>query len=326
MTVELIQGLLLAFAIVVILMPPYIRLLRTTGLHEADPDRGSGQPPGQARHADDGRGADHRRRPGALPPAPVAARGRDLRPARRHWPGSACSERSTTSSTPRRARGSAIRQKLLWQVVFAFAAAFLIQRTYGIDQIAVPFLGARSHRPDDLRPVRGVRDHRRQQRGQHHRWPRRAGRRHPGLRLRRVPAGLPAERPGPAEPGVPVRADHRRPARVPVVQRPPGADLHGRLGIAVARGDPGRHRPDHRPDPRPAPDRADLRDRDRLGHHPDRLLQAERRQAHLPDGADSTITSSWRAGTRRRSRSGSGSSGSWPGSSGSRCSSPRSSS
>src|SRR4029077_10981749 len=31
MTVELIQGLLLAFAIVVILMPPYIRLLRSTG-------------------------------------------------------------------------------------------------------------------------------------------------------------------------------------------------------------------------------------------------------------------------------------------------------
>ena len=31
MTVELIQGLLLAFAIMVILMPPYIRMLRATG-------------------------------------------------------------------------------------------------------------------------------------------------------------------------------------------------------------------------------------------------------------------------------------------------------
>ncbi|MGZ6339123.1 MAG: phospho-N-acetylmuramoyl-pentapeptide-transferase, partial [Candidatus Limnocylindrales bacterium] len=31
MTVELIQGLLLAFALVVILMPPYIRLLRFIG-------------------------------------------------------------------------------------------------------------------------------------------------------------------------------------------------------------------------------------------------------------------------------------------------------
>jgi phospho-N-acetylmuramoyl-pentapeptide-transferase len=38
--------------------------------------------------------------------------------------------------------GIRVRQKLLWQVVFAFAAAFLIQRTYGIDQIAVPFVGA----------------------------------------------------------------------------------------------------------------------------------------------------------------------------------------
>ena len=32
MTVELIQGLLLAFALVVILMPPYIRFLRHLGL------------------------------------------------------------------------------------------------------------------------------------------------------------------------------------------------------------------------------------------------------------------------------------------------------
>lgn len=31
MTVELIQGLLLAFALVVILMPPYIRLLQAVG-------------------------------------------------------------------------------------------------------------------------------------------------------------------------------------------------------------------------------------------------------------------------------------------------------
>src|SRR2546423_4277678 len=38
--------------------------------------------------------------------------------------------------------GIRVRQKLLWQVVFAFAAAFLIQRTYNIDQIAVPFVGA----------------------------------------------------------------------------------------------------------------------------------------------------------------------------------------
>jgi phospho-N-acetylmuramoyl-pentapeptide-transferase len=37
--------------------------------------------------------------------------------------------------------GIRVRQKLIWQVVFAVAAAFLIQRVYGIDQIAVPFYG-----------------------------------------------------------------------------------------------------------------------------------------------------------------------------------------
>src|SRR5687768_8975542 len=37
--------------------------------------------------------------------------------------------------------GIRVRQKLIWQVVFAVAAAFLIQRTYAIDQIAVPFYG-----------------------------------------------------------------------------------------------------------------------------------------------------------------------------------------
>ena len=34
MTVELIQGLLLSFALVVILMPPYIRLLRSVGFRK----------------------------------------------------------------------------------------------------------------------------------------------------------------------------------------------------------------------------------------------------------------------------------------------------
>ena len=55
MTVELIQGLLLAFALVVILMPPYIRLLQAPRLRQAIRDRGSRDPPRQGRHADDGR-------------------------------------------------------------------------------------------------------------------------------------------------------------------------------------------------------------------------------------------------------------------------------
>ena len=34
------------------------------------------------------------------------------------------------------------RQKLLWQTVVAFAAAWQIQQTYNINQISVPFVGA----------------------------------------------------------------------------------------------------------------------------------------------------------------------------------------
>jgi phospho-N-acetylmuramoyl-pentapeptide-transferase len=37
--------------------------------------------------------------------------------------------------------GIRVRQKLAWQIVVAFVAAFQIQRTYNIDQIAVPFVG-----------------------------------------------------------------------------------------------------------------------------------------------------------------------------------------
>ena len=58
--------------------------------------------------------------------------------------------------------------------------------------------------------------------------------------------------PQPGEPRVAVRADHRRAARLPLVQRPPGPDLHRRLGRALARGDAGRHGAHHRPDPGPA--------------------------------------------------------------------------
>ena len=45
---------------------------------------------------------------------------------------------------------------------------------------------------------------------------------------------------GQHEPGHPVRAVDRRPARLPVVQRPPGAGVHGRFGSAGDGRDPGR--------------------------------------------------------------------------------------
>jgi phospho-N-acetylmuramoyl-pentapeptide-transferase len=43
--------------------------------------------------------------------------------------------------------GIRVRQKLAWQIVVAFVAAWQIQRTYSIDQIAVPFVG-----PVDVAP------------------------------------------------------------------------------------------------------------------------------------------------------------------------------
>ncbi len=140
MTVELIQGLLLAFAIVVILMPPYIRLLRATGFTKQI--RIEGPDSHQVKHGTPTMG-------GALiiivvlalyflfrwPPeggifAPLAAiAGVGLLGAFDDYLNAKTGE------------GIRVRQKLLWQIVVAFFAAFQIQRTYAIDQIAVPFVG-----------------------------------------------------------------------------------------------------------------------------------------------------------------------------------------
>ena len=103
-----------------------------------------------------------------------------------------------------------------------------------------------------------------------------------------------------------MRADHRRAARLPLVQRPPGADLHGRLGGALAGGDAGGHGAHHRPDPAAAADRDHLRGRDGLGDHPGAERQ-DLRPPRLPDSRRSITTSSCWAGTRRRSRCASGS-------------------
>jgi phospho-N-acetylmuramoyl-pentapeptide-transferase len=140
MTVELIQGLLLAFAIVVILMPPYIRLLRATGFTKQI--RVEGPDSHQVKHGTPTMG-------GALIILVVLALYLLLR-----WPpeGGIYAPLATLAGVgllgafddylnAKTGEGIRVRQKLLWQVVFAVAAAFMIQRTYGIDQIAVPFVG-----------------------------------------------------------------------------------------------------------------------------------------------------------------------------------------
>jgi phospho-N-acetylmuramoyl-pentapeptide-transferase len=139
-TVELIQGLLLAFAIVVILMPPYIRLLRETGFTKQI--RVEGPDSHQIKHGTPTMG-------GALiivvvvalylllgrPPeggiyAPLAA-----------LAGVGLLGAFDDYLNAKTGQGIRVRQKLIWQLVFAVVAAFLIQRTYQIDQIAVPFVG-----------------------------------------------------------------------------------------------------------------------------------------------------------------------------------------
>jgi phospho-N-acetylmuramoyl-pentapeptide-transferase len=141
MTVELIQGLLLAFAIIVILMPPYIRMLRATGFTKQI--RIEGPEAHLVKHGTPTMG-------GALIIGVVVALYLLLR-----WPpeGGIFAPLAALAGVgllgafddylnAKTGEGIRVRQKLIWQVVFAVAAAFLIQRTYQIDQIAVPFIGA----------------------------------------------------------------------------------------------------------------------------------------------------------------------------------------
>ena len=142
MTVELIQGLLLAFALVVILMPSYIRLLQSLGfgkriraegpathlVKEGTPTMGGvlivlvvlgvyflplGKPADAATFA------------------PLAA-----------LAGVGALGAFDDYLNARTGEGIRVRQKLIWLVVVAFVAAFNIQRTYDITAIAVPFVGA----------------------------------------------------------------------------------------------------------------------------------------------------------------------------------------
>ena len=140
MTVELIQGLLLSFAIVGILMPPYIRLLRATGFTKQI--RVEGPDSHQVKHGTPTMG-------GLLLIAVVVALFLLLRgvpEAGINAPLAALVGVGLLGAfddylNAKTGEGIRVRQKLIWQVVFAVAAAFLIQRVYDIDQIAVPFLG-----------------------------------------------------------------------------------------------------------------------------------------------------------------------------------------
>jgi phospho-N-acetylmuramoyl-pentapeptide-transferase len=140
MSVELIQGLLLAFAVVVILMPAYIRFLRFIGMGKQI----QGELP-----------ETHQVKAGvptmggllligvvlalffALRGAPVAGAIAPLATLLLVGVLGAVDDYLNA----RTGEGIRARQKMLWLVVVAGIAAYQIQQTYAIDTIAVPFVG-----------------------------------------------------------------------------------------------------------------------------------------------------------------------------------------
>jgi len=139
-TLELIQGLLLAFALVVILMPPYTRLLRHLGF--AKRIREDGPQSHMVKWGTPTMG-------GLLLISVVLAVFVVLR-----WPvqGGVIAPIATLALVgllgavddylnARTGEGISARQKLLWQTVVAVFVAWQIQSTYAISGIRVPFVG-----------------------------------------------------------------------------------------------------------------------------------------------------------------------------------------
>jgi phospho-N-acetylmuramoyl-pentapeptide-transferase len=139
-TLELIQGLLLAFALVVILMPPYVRLLRHFGF--AKQIREEGPLSHMTKWGTPTMG-------GLLLIVVILALFLLLR-----WPvqGGVIAPLATLAFVgllgaaddylnARTGEGIRARQKLLWQVVVALVVAWQIQSTYNLTGIRVPFVG-----------------------------------------------------------------------------------------------------------------------------------------------------------------------------------------
>ncbi|HZM72959.1 MAG TPA: phospho-N-acetylmuramoyl-pentapeptide-transferase [Candidatus Polarisedimenticolia bacterium] len=141
MTVELIQGLLLAFAVVVIVMPAYLRLLRWAGFVKQI--RVEGPESHQVKYGTPTMG-------GLLLIIVIVG----LFIALQGLPQRGAIAPLATMLlvgllgafddylNARTGEGITARQKLLWLAVVSGLIAFQIQTTYRIDQIAVPFVGA----------------------------------------------------------------------------------------------------------------------------------------------------------------------------------------
>jgi len=138
-TVELIQGLLLAFALIVILMPPYIRLLQALGFGKRIRQEGP-----ESHFVKEGTPTMggllivvvvlgiyfFLQQPDAATFAPLAA-----------LAGVGLLGAFDDYLNARTGEGIRARQKLIWLTVVAFVAAWQIQQTYDITAIAVPFVG-----------------------------------------------------------------------------------------------------------------------------------------------------------------------------------------
>jgi phospho-N-acetylmuramoyl-pentapeptide-transferase len=138
-SVELIQGLLLAFALMVILMPAYIRLLQAIGFGKRIRVEGP-----ESHYIKEGTPTMggllivvvvlaiylFMRRPEGGVFAPLAALALvGLLGAFDDY------------LNARTGEGIRARQKLVWLTIVAFVAAYQIQSTYAITAIAVPFVG-----------------------------------------------------------------------------------------------------------------------------------------------------------------------------------------
>jgi phospho-N-acetylmuramoyl-pentapeptide-transferase len=138
-TVELIQGLLLAFALIVILMPPYIRFLQAIGFGKRIRQEGP-----ESHFVKEGTPTMggllivvvvlgiyfFLRQPDAATFAPLAA-----------LAGVGALGAFDDYLNARTGEGIKARQKLIWLTVVAFVAAYQIQQTYAITAIPVPFYG-----------------------------------------------------------------------------------------------------------------------------------------------------------------------------------------
>src|SRR3954447_1231841 len=139
MTLQLIQGLLLAFALVVILMPPYIRLLRFAGMGKQIREEGP-----ESHFIKQGTPTMG----GLLVIAVVVILFVVLRTPERGViaPLAALAFVGILGAfddylNAKTGEGIRARQKMLWLVVVAGVAAFQIQQTYNLQGFRVPFVG-----------------------------------------------------------------------------------------------------------------------------------------------------------------------------------------